>query len=36
MNGTRYAKDITRYVARYRLWRWGIGKDPGVETARPR
>ena len=36
VNGTRYAKDITRYVARYRLWRWGIGKDPGVETPRPR
>lgn len=36
VNGTRYAKDITRYVARYRLWRWGIGKDPGVETPRAR
>ncbi len=33
VNGMRYAKDITRYVARYRLWRWGIGSDPGVATA---
>jgi hypothetical protein len=31
VNGTRYARDITRYVLRYRLWRWGIGRDPGVE-----
>lgn len=33
VNGTRYAKDITGYVARYRLWRWGMGKDPGVELG---
>jgi hypothetical protein len=33
VNGIRYAKDITSFVLRYRLWRWGIGRDPGVELA---